>query len=226
MGALEGMFGIDVYAAFGMTETVTHAIIGRRSEGLPDWSMGHPAPGYEIAVVDKATGRLCGEDEPGELWVRGTRGIQLFLGYDGNPEANEQAFEDGWFKTGDVVRVGAGGNVFYQERDKDMLKVGGENVSAREVEQRIAPIPGVQAVAVVGRSHDFLTQVPVAFVVKAAGESEDELTARILTECESQLSTFKVPRAVYYLDEFPTGTLDKLQKNKLRDLAEQMPSLD
>ena len=101
--------------------------------------MGHVTPGYEIAVVDKETGELCAEGETGELWMRGTRGIQLFLEYYDNDEANAKAFEDGWFKTGDMVKMGAGGNVFYQERDKDLLKVGGENVSAKEVEDDRRP---------------------------------------------------------------------------------------
>ena len=97
--------------------------------------MGHVTPGYEFAVVDKDTGELCAEGETGELWLRGTRGIQLFLEYFDNPEANAKAFDGDWFKTGDMVMLGDGGNLFYRERDKDLLKVGGENVSAREVEE-------------------------------------------------------------------------------------------
>ena len=73
---------------------------GSRVSSCPTRSMGHVAPGYEIAVVDKETGELCAEGETGELWLRGTRGIQLFLEYFDNPEANAASFEDGWFKTG------------------------------------------------------------------------------------------------------------------------------
>src|SRR5205823_3610977 len=72
--------------------------------------------------------------------------LRVVFEYFDNPEANEASFEDGWFKTGDVVRIGEGGNVFYQERDKDLLKVGGENVSAREVEERIGTVAGVAQV--------------------------------------------------------------------------------
>jgi len=143
MPILDEMFGIQVYAAYGMTETVTHAISGKPEERLPDRSMGHPTPGYEIAIVDKETGELCAPGETGELWMRGTRGIQLFLEYYDNPEANAKSFEDGWFKTGDMVVMGEGGNVFYRERDKDLLKVGGENVSAREVEDAIGSGAGL-----------------------------------------------------------------------------------
>ena len=142
MPMLDELCGVDVYAAYGMTETVTHATNGRPSEQLPDRSMGHITAGYEYAVVDRDTGELCAEGEVGELWLRGTRGIQLFLEYFDNPEANEKAFEGDWFKTGDMVVLGEGGNLFYRERDKDLLKVGGENVSAREVEELVATVAG------------------------------------------------------------------------------------
>ena len=149
--------------------------------------MGHVTPGYEIAVVDKDTGELCAEGETGELWMRGMRGIQLFLEYYDNDEANAKAFEDGWFKTGDMVKMGAGGNVFYQERDKDLLKVGGENVSAKEVEDLVVAHPAVQAVAVVGKQHEFLERGRVAFVIPAPGDHDHDVVAgEIITTCYRQ----------------------------------------
>jgi crotonobetaine/carnitine-CoA ligase len=227
MPDLDKMFGIDIYAAYGMTETVTHCITGKSAEKLPFRSMGHVTPGYEIAVVDKETGELCAEGETGELWMRGTRGIQLFLEYYDNDEANAKAFEDGWFKTGDMVKMGAGGNVFYQERDKDLLKVGGENVSAKEVEDLIVSHPAVQAVAVVGKEHEFLSEVAVAFVILAPGDHDHDVVAgEIITMTTDNLASFKVPRAVYFVEEFPTGTLDKILKNKLREIADEHPAVD
>ncbi len=223
MEVLDAMLGIEVYAAYGMTETVIHATNGKPSEHLPERSMGHVTPGYEFAVVDKETGALCAEGETGELWLRGARGIQLFLEYYDNQEANAKAFEDGWFKTGDMVVLGPGGNLFYRERDKDLLKVGGENVSAREVEDVVTAVPGVTQVAVVGKHHDFLDQVVVAFVVPAPGTDEAALEAQIIGACRERLADFKVPRAVYAVEEFPLGTLDKVLKNKLREMADQQP---
>ena len=222
MEMLDSMFGIEVHAAYGMTETVTHATYGRPSEHLPERSMGHVSPGYEFAVVDKETGALCAEGETGELWLRGTRGIQLFLEYHDNPEANEKAFDGDWFKTGDMVMLGTGGNLFYRERDKDLLKVGGENVSAREVEEIIGTVAGIAQVAVVGQTHEFLTEVVVAFVVVAPGAPDEAaLEATVIETCRGSLADFKVPRAVYVVDAFPTGTLDKILKNKLREMADQ-----
>jgi crotonobetaine/carnitine-CoA ligase len=221
--ALDSMLGIAVYAAYGMTETVIHATNGKPSEHLPERSMGHVTPGYEFAVVDQETGALCAEGETGELWLRGIRGIQLFLEYYDNEEANAKAFEDDWFKTGDMVMLGTGGNLFYRERDKDLLKVGGENVSAREVEDVVTTVPGVTQVAVVGKHHDFLSQVVVAFVVPAPGTDEVTLEAQIMEACRERLADFKVPRAVYSVDGFPLGTLDKVLKNKLREMADERP---
>ena len=223
---LDRMFGIEVYAAYGMTETVIHAITGKPSERLPTRSMGRVAPGYQLAVVDQESGQLCAEGATGELWMRGTRGIQLFLEYFDNPEANAAAFEGDWFKTGDMVKMGPGGNVFYQERDKDLIKVGGENVSAREVEDVVTTVPGVAQAAVVGKRHEWLDQVVVAFVIMSPGAPDGaELERQVIKTCADQLAEFKVPRAVYVVEEFPLGTLDKLLKNKLRDLADEQPAV-
>ena len=219
---LEAMLGCRVAPAYGMTETVIHAIGAGPWQHYPVRSMGKPTPGYEFVIVDPESGALCPDGEVGELWVRGTPGIQLFLEYDDNPEAMAASFtEDGWFKTGDMVRIGEEGNFFYCERDKDVLKVGGENVSAREVEDLCRQVPGIADIAVVGRSHDMLDVVPVAFVVKGGPVvDDDELKRQIIEICKANLADFKVPRAVYLVDDFPRATLDKVAKNQLREMAD------
>ncbi len=192
--------------------------------------MGHVTPGYEIAVVDKETGDARAErGRDRRTLAPGTRGIQLFLEYFDNPEANAKSFEDGWFKTGDMVKMGPGGNVFYQERDKDLLKVGGENVSAKEVEEVVMTVPGRGSG---GRGRQTLTtgstRSVVAFVIKAANAGDEpELERQIVEACTGKLADFKVPRAVYFVDAFPTGTLDKILKNKLvaRWLTNEPPVL-
>jgi crotonobetaine/carnitine-CoA ligase len=221
------VFGCDVYAAYGMTETVTHAITGKPSEHPTLMSMGRVTPGYEVAVVDQETAELCEEGRTGELWLRGTRGIQLFLEYFDNPEANVKSFEDGWFKTGDMVKMTTGGTVAYVERDADLLKVGGENVSAREVEEVVSTVAGVSKAAVVGKKHDFLSQVAVVFVIRAEDAPADAVLAEeILAACSTRLASFKVPRAVYFVDEFPLGNFDKLLKNQLRARADAEPAVE
>ncbi|NNE72161.1 MAG: acyl--CoA ligase, partial [Acidimicrobiales bacterium] len=223
MPVLEKMLGLRVLPAYGMTETVIHAIHAPLHHPFPERTMGWPTPGYEAIVVNPDTEELCPPDETGELWLRGTRGIQLFLEYLDNPEANEKAFTaDGWFRTGDMVRVTPEGYWFYSERDKDLLKVGGENVSARHVEDTCRAVGGIADIAVVGQSHEMLDQVPVAFVVKSADAPDDdaEFEKALIDHCADQLSDFKVPRAVYFVDDFPRATLDKVAKNKLRDIAD------
>lgn len=217
--------GVKVVPAFGMTETVIHATTAAPYQHIPPGSMGKPTPGYEMLVVDPETDEVLDDGRVGELLVRGTRGIQLFLEYYGNPEANASSFTaEGFFRTGDRVRIGEGGAIFYSERDKDMLKVGGENVSAKEVEDLCRQVAGVSDVAVVGRTHPMLDVVPVAFVIKGAGAADDaELERQIIELAKQNLSDFKVPRAVYCVDDFPRATLDKVAKNKLREQADALP---
>lgn len=227
MPVLDQMMGMRVIAAYGMTELVTHCVRSSPYETYPELAMGKVAPGYEYLVVNHETGRLAEVGEMGELWIRGTRGIQVFLEYLNNPEANEKMFtEDGWCRTGDVVRLEADGNLFYCDRDKDALKVGGENVSAREVEDVCRTVPGIDDIAVVAKRHEMLDMVPVAFVIRnAAAAPEDEMAAAIIEACRTNLADFKVPRAVYFLDEFPTAELGKISKKELRDIADGHPAV-
>lgn len=226
MPILEDWLKMRVVASWGMTETVTHATQTRPHEAYPDMSMGKPTPGYEFAIVDPETGDLVPDGEIGELWVRGTRGIQLFLEYYDNPEANAAAFtDDGWMRTGDRVRMGDRGNFFYCDRGSDALKVGGENVSAREVEDVIRQVPGLEDIAVVAKAHEMLDMVPVAFVIRgpSADGSDAELGRRIIDHCAENLSPFKVPRAVYLVDAFPEAAIGKIAKNQLREIADAKP---
>lgn len=223
---IEAWLKAKPFACWGMTETVTHAT---RSDHVKEWyegSIGKPTPGYRFAIVDPETGALCKEGEIGELWVHGTRGIQLFLEYYRNPEANEKSFTpEGWFKTGDMVKIGPEGDFFFCDRDKDALKVGGENVSARQVEEVCMQVGNITEVAVVAKKHEMLDMVAVAFVIKGPGAPADDaaFAAAILDHCKKNLADFKVPRAIYFLDEFPRATLEKVAKNKLREMADEMP---
>ncbi len=227
MPMLDAWLGMRVVAAYGMTETVTHAVVSNKWEHYPDMAMGKPCPGYEMVVVDPDTKELVKPGEIGEIWLRGTRGIQLFLEYYRNDEANAKAFtSDGWLQTGDLVMLGEDGNLFYRDRDKDALKVGGENVSAREVEDVCRTAGPMADVAVVGKSHEMLDQVAVAFVIKGAGAPEDaEFEAAIIAACRENLADFKVPRAVYFVEEFPEALLGKVAKNVLREWADAKPAL-
>lgn len=222
MPILDQMMNMRVIAAYGMTELVTHCIHSNPFEQYPDLAMGKVSAGYEYLIV-KEDGSLAAEGEMGELWIRGVRGISVCLEYYGNPEATEKFFtEDGWARTGDIVMLLEDGNIRYCDRDKDALKVGGENVSAREVEDAIraagAPLADI---AVVAQSDKRLDMVPVAFAIKGDPNLDEEATAtQIIEHCKANLADFKVPRAVYWVDEFPTAELGKVSKKDLRELAD------
>lgn len=229
MPELDGWLNMRVMAAYGMTELVTHCVHSNPYENLPRMAMGRVSPGYEMVIVDPDTGEMLTEEgDMGEIWIRGVRGISVFAEYFGNEEATNAMFtEDGWARTGDIVRIIEDGNIVYCDRDKDALKVGGENVSAREVEDVIRTVPGIADLAVVAKEHEMLDMVAVAFIVKAdPNQDENELSEQIIAACRENLADFKVPRAVYYIDELPTATLEKVAKNELRDLANSYPTVD
>jgi crotonobetaine/carnitine-CoA ligase len=101
-----------------------------------------------------------------------------------------------------------------------MLKVGGENVAASEIEQVIAVVTGVREVAVVGKKHPMLDEVPVVFIIPHAGVecASPELHDRIMTACRGALADFKVPREIRFVDEMPRSTLEKVAKAELRKM--------
>ena len=216
-------FGVKTMGWWGMTETITHGIVG--SPHLPNRSMtiGRPAPEYEIAVVDddsvhKRDARQVEPGGSGFLLIRGIRGLSLFQEYSGNPKATADSFdEDGWFRTGDRINVLDDGALQFGDRSKDMLKVGGENVAASEIERVVLQVPGVFECAVVARKHPMLDEVPVLFVRPAEGAPAD-LADRVLAACAEQLASFKRPHELRMVSDFPRSTLEKIAKAQLRRL--------
>ncbi|RZL88169.1 MAG: ATP-dependent acyl-CoA ligase [Variovorax sp.] len=208
-------FGLTTMGLWGMTETVTQGIVGDPHHPGPDMCIGRPSPGYDIRVLDE-DGRSIGPGEAGDLSIRGVTGISLFKEYLDDPAATAASFDaDGWFATGDRVRMGAHGELYFMDRAKDMLKVGGENVSAAEIEAAIFESGLVSDCAVVAQKHHMLDEVPVAFVVPGAGAGDD-LEAQLIAHCRTRLADFKVIRAVHVVEALPRGTLEKVAKQALR----------
>ncbi|MEX2626384.1 MAG: AMP-binding protein [Ilumatobacteraceae bacterium] len=222
--AVEDAVGIATIGWWGMTETITHGIVGNLDDPGPDMSIGRASPGYDIAVR-RPDGTPIAPGERGDLFIRGVRGVSMFKEYADNPAANAEAFDDdGWFATGDLVEMDLEGNLFFRDRAKDMLKVGAENVAASEIEAVINETGLVSESAVVGQSHAMLDEVPVAFVIPADPAADrDELAARIVAVCADQLADFKVPRTVHVVDDLPRSTLEKIAKNELRA---RLPTID
>jgi fatty-acyl-CoA synthase len=173
---------------------------------------GRPFPGMEIRVIDPETGADRAPGETGEIICRGH---SMFSGYHREPGLTAAVMDaDGYFHTGDLGALDADGRVMYRGRLKDMLKVGGENVGAAEIEGHLATHPAVEIVQVVGVRDARYAEVPVAFVQLRAGASatEDEL----IEHCLGAIATFKVPRYVRFVTEWPmSGT--KIQKFRLRE---------
>lgn len=213
------VFGVRSIGWWGMTETVSQGIVGDALIRNRSMTTGRPAPGYGIRIL-RPDRMPVAPGETGNLECWGWRGIQLFLEYLNNRQATAESFTpDGWFMTGDRVTLERDGYVTFADRDKDMLKVGGENVAASEIERVIALVPGVYETAVVAQKHRMLDEVPVAFVITApdlAATARAELPERIIAECRAKLADFKVPRQVLIVDDMPRSTLEKIHKAELR----------
>jgi crotonobetaine/carnitine-CoA ligase len=214
-------FKVHTLGWWGMTETITHGIVTDLHLPSPPMSIGRPAPEYGIAIVEDDTvpvreARAVGPGGSGQLLIRGVRGLSMFSEYLGNARATADSFDaDGWFRTGDRVDLLECGSIRFGDRTKDMLKVGGENVAASEIERVIAMVPGVSECAVVARAHRMLDEVPVAFVLPAAG-APDDLLQRIRDACAAQLADFKRPHELRLVDSLPRSTLEKVAKAELR----------
>ncbi|MBW4934793.1 AMP-binding protein [Marinobacter sp. F4206] len=222
----EREFGVQTLALWGMTETTTACIVTDPDQPGPAGTMGRPSPLYEIEVL-RDDGELAGPGEQGLLYIRGERGVSLFKEYYQNPEKTEEAFnESGALDTGDIVRIDENGWMFFVNRDKDMLRVGGENVAALEIETAINEIGLALECAVVARKHAMLGEVPAAFIrLNDANKSltEAQVSERVIQYCRNALADFKVPRSVHIVEDFPRSTLDRIAKNKLR---EQLPTIE
>jgi fatty-acyl-CoA synthase len=203
-----------LFSAFGITE-----LCGCVCFHSPDdpaelrlSSCGTALEGFEMRVVDPETNRPLPAGELGELVGRGP---QMFLGYYGNPEATAEVVDsDGFFHTGDQASMDARGDVSYHGRIKDMLKVGGENVSAIEVESFLATHPAIKMAQVIGVPDPRLLEVGAAFIELAPGETITE--QEVIDFCDGRIARFKIPRYVRFVSEWPMSAT-KVQKFRLRD---------
>ena len=199
---------------FGMTETGGSVAMCEPAEPLQlrTECSGLALPDNHIDIRDPDSGAPMCHGEPGEIVVRG-RGV--FSGYFNDPEKTAASFYDrGWFRTGDLGVMDADGRVTFRGRLKDMLKVGGENVAALEVEGFLATHPAVNLAQVVPVPDQKYDEVPVAFVELAPGASVTEL--EIIEFCRGEIANFKIPRHVRFVESWPMGAT-KILKYELRE---------
>ncbi len=199
--------------SFGMTETAGTVCTGSpdESESLRITRLGKPLPGLEVRIVAQDSGLQVAAGEQGEVLVRG---YSLLEGYHKDPEKTAAAIDaDGWFHTGDIGSLDQHGTIMFHGRYKDMLKVGGENVAAAEIEALLGRHPAVKLAQVVGIPDAKYAEVPAAFVELKPGSTASE--AELVSFCKAEVAAFKVPRIVRFVAEWPMSS-SKIQKFRLR----------
>jgi long-chain acyl-CoA synthetase len=199
---------------YGMTETNAY---GPQNSG-DDYvshptSTGRATPILEISVRDVDTMAPVPVGERGEIWFKGPN---LIRGYWGRPEATAETIVDGWLRTGDIGRIDGDGFVYVEDRAKDMVLRGGENVYCAEVEAALYEHPAVHEAAVFGVPHERLGEEVAAAVHPKPGTAID--VAELQAFVGERLAPFKVPTTVLVLDEpLPRNAAGKMLKRELRD---------
>ena len=206
LGELEKVFGCPVIESYGMTEA-THQMASNPlppAERKPG-SVGIAA-GPEVRVMDPA-GKLLEAGQEGEVVIRGEN---VTPGYESNPKANQEAFTDGWFRTGDQGIMDADGYLRITGRLKEIINRGGEKVSPREVDEVLMDHPGVAQVVTFALPHPKLGEEVAAAIVAREGVSLD--ISEVKDFASARLADFKVPRKIVVLEEIPKGATGKLQR--------------
>ena len=216
--AARGVFG-PLISGYGMSEVgvgATVSFLDSTAEQCVEAS-GYPAPGYEIRVVDPESGRDQPAGAPGEILVRS---YMTMRGYFKNPDETARTIDgDGWLSTGDMGIIRSDGHLRFMGRYKDMLKIGGENVDPMEVEAYLMGHPTINLAAVVGLPDARLAEVAVAFVRLEPGNRMEE--ADVIDYCRGKIASFKIPRRVVFVDDFPMTSSGKIQKVMLRAEARE-----
>jgi len=204
----ERLYGHRILERYGMTETLMtlgNPYDGERRAG----TVGFPLRGVETRIVAD-DGHELPAGAVGELVVKTPT---LCAGYWNQPELTSRAFVDGWFHTGDLAMRAADGYYTLCGRRSDLIISGGFNIYPREIEELLGEHPAVAEVAVAGMADRVRGEVPVGFVVRA--EHADASAADLIEFCRSRLASFKVPRAIHFVEQLPRTALGKVQKAAL-----------
>jgi long-chain acyl-CoA synthetase len=207
---------VRYYLMYGQTEAtarLSYLPPERLADKLGSIGQGLPSTRLEVLKSD-GTPVARGSDQVGEIVASGGN---ITRGYWNDPEETARYFRDGRLYTGDLARVDADGFIYIVEREREMIKAGGNRVSAKEVEDVIAEIPAVVEVAVIGTPHELMGESVVAFLVRAnqATLSPDD----VIGHCRRRLPAFKCPEKVEFLRALPHNSAGKVLKPPLRELA-------
>jgi acyl-CoA synthetase (AMP-forming)/AMP-acid ligase II len=228
--AFEQRFGFPLLEAWAMTETGAGAVVIANHEprqvGMSCFGRAEPAVQWRLVGEDGAD---VPTGQPGELWVRAAgsepkRGF--FTEYLKDPEATAEAWDQGWFHTGDLVRADANGQMYFVDRKKNVIRRSGENISAVEVESVLAQHPRVAAVAVAAAPDPVRGDEVLACIVRrdpVADEDLQQLAAQITQHALQQLAYYKAPGYVAFVDALPLTPSQKVQRAQLKALAASLP---
>ncbi|MEF8778511.1 MAG: long-chain fatty acid--CoA ligase [Natronomonas sp.] len=216
---------VELLHAWGMTEMSPIGSVSQLKYTLEDEDyetqldhrskQGLLTPGLEMKVIDEDGSEIAWDGEEfGELWIRGP---WVTKEYFKRPDANEEDFEDGWLKTGDVVTVDEEGYIKIVDRAKDVIKSGGEWISSVELENAIMAHEGVAEAAVVGVSHEKWQERPVAFVVPTDSADTETLRNEVMDLLREDYPKWWLPDAIEYIDEIPKTATGKFSKKDIRE---------
>ena len=216
-----GKLGMEgILPVYGMTETTSISTISALNDprSIVLAGKGRPVSDFEIKIVDADTGAEQPADSEGEVCVRGH---PVMLGYYRNEAATAAAIDpDGWFHTGDLGVLDAGGYLSITGRKSDMFIVGGSNAYPAEIEAALAEHPAIQQAYVVGVPHERLGEVGFAFVQPRTGH---ELTdADVVVFSKGRLADYKVPRFVELVDSWPLTATGKVERFRLSAMAREL----
>jgi malonyl-CoA/methylmalonyl-CoA synthetase len=210
--------GHAILERYGMSETLMltsnpcRPEDGDRGERIGG-TVGPALPGVGLRIVDDE-GRACGVDAIGHVQVRGPN---VFSGYWQMPEKTAEEFTaDGWFKTGDIGRVGSNGYLTLIGRSKDLIISGGFNVYPAEIEGFLNELPGVGESAVIGVPHPDFGEAVVAVITPFNGNSQPDPEA-LIQALKARIAGFKVPKRILVVPELPRNAMGKVQKKLLRE---------
>ncbi len=203
--------GIEIHQVYGLTESCGPACLISPEDAIAKaGSTGKPFFHTDVRIVDDA-GNDVPPGTPGEVLVRGKH---VMKGYWKRPEATAEAIRDGWLHTGDIATVDAEGFIFINDRKKDMIISGGENIYPAEIENVILAHPQVREVAVIGQASAKWGESPLAVVVKQDAALTE---AEVVEWTRGKLAGYKRPRAVRFVDEIPRNPAGKILKRVLRE---------
>lgn len=205
----EEVTGTPIVEGYGLTETSPVLSFNPFGPNEKAGTIGIPVPSTAMKCIDDA-GNEVAPGTPGEIAAKGP---QVMLGYWNRPEDTAANIVDGWFRTGDIAEMDADGFFTIVDRKKDMIIVSGFNVYPNEIEERIAELPGVLEVGVVGIPDDKSGESVRAYIVATQTPPTE---AAVLAHCRETLAAYKVPKSVRFVDELPKSPIGKILRRELR----------